>query len=594
MMFFRSSFRAFLASTLLLIVVAPALGAGAQTSSPSAAAASDGATATAPGGRTLLTLDPRLFPLAPELRDNADFWTKVYTRYPSHTVLIHDDRHLHVVYAALDFSKLKASNISERRRRQLRREEIRKAKGKYEDILEALAAGRTSRWPRDQERIAALFDSVPGNRSKYREAVDRMRSQTCLADRFADGLQRSGLYLPAFEQIFVAYDLPIELTRIPFVESLFQESARSKVAAGGVWQFMPGTAKSYLRMSPEVDERFDPLRAADAAARLLRTNYEALRTWPLAITAYNHGRGGMKRAVRQVGTRDLGEIAQRYRSRTFGFASRNFYSEFVAAAEIYLNRDHYFPQVVPFGPLTYDEFIPEHYVSVPSLARAAQVDLDDIKALNPGLSSQIWSANLYLPKGYSIRVPQGSLVDVQQAYEGLDDRSSRQIGTTYRVRPGDTLGRIAARHGTSARAIQRANGLRSANRIRIGQVLRIPGGGGGGGGGSVVAASTGARPSRAASANYTVRRGDTLSKIAARHGSTVRAIQRANGLSNANALRVGQRLTIPSGDAIQHTVRRGETLASIAQRYGTSVAAIQRANRITSHIIRPSQVLIIP
>ncbi|MEM9555995.1 MAG: LysM peptidoglycan-binding domain-containing protein [Acidobacteriota bacterium] len=543
-------------------------------------------TALRPAGHALRTLDNHEFPVPPALRHNVAFWTIVYTRYESDTVLVHDDRHLQVIYAALDFSQLEESGVSERRKRTIRRDQIRKTKAKYSEILDALAAGTRSAWPQDQERVAALFDSVDGGASKYRNAKNRLRTQTCLADRFADGIRRSGLYMPSIERIFRAYDLPLELTRLPFVESLFHEGARSKAAAGGIWQFMPSTARTYMSIRAEADERFDPLRATDAAAQLLRDNHAALGTWPLAITAYNHGRGGMKRAVRQVGTRDIGTISQRYRSRTFGFASRNFYSEFIAAAEVYLNRDHYFPGVEPSGPLTYEEFVPEDYVSVPALAEAAQIDLDAIRLLNLGLSSEIWRAGLYLPEGYLLRVPRGTLDAVQTAYADLDDRSSRQVGMNYRVRPGDTLGRIARRYGTSVRALQNANGLRSANRIRVGQSLRIPGGGGG--------TPSVRRTSSSGPAVYVVQRGDTLSRVAQRFGTSVAAIQRANGLRNADALRVGQELQIPGAASTTHTVRTGETLGSIARRYGTSVAAIQRANRITSHIIRPSQVLIIP
>lgn len=532
-------------------------------------------------------LDPVLFPLPDVLRDNVALWTRVYSRYDSTVVLLHDNWHTGVVYAAIDFSKLEEASLSPARQRAAEKRQLRETRAKYSSILRDLAAGRRSEtWPRDQERIERMFADVPGGRRKYTEAIERLRTQRCLRERFAEGLKRSGLYLPAFERIFTNYGLPTELARLPFVESLFQEGARSKAAAGGVWQFVPSTAKSYLRMTPEADERFDPLVAADAAARLLRDNHDALGTWPLALTAYNHGRSGMKRAVRQTGTRDLGTITQRYRSRLFGFASRNFYSEFYSAATIYANREHYFPDVEPLPPLAFEEFVPDRYVSVPALAKAADVDLDDVRSLNRGLSREIWTADLYLPRGYLLRVPDGALADVQSAYGSLEERASRQIGLSYRVRRGDTLGRIARRYGSSVRALQRANGLASPNRIRVGQALRIPSSG---------AAASAARPTASSPpATHVVRRGDTLSKIAGRYGTTVRALQRANGLANIDSLRVGQRLQVPRGGQITHVVRSGDTLAVIARRYGTTVKAIQRANGLRTTVIRPSQTLIIP
>ncbi|MCG8458932.1 MAG: transglycosylase SLT domain-containing protein, partial [Holophagales bacterium] len=244
-------------------------------------------------------LDPRRFPVPHQLQDNVAFWTKVYTEYDDHVVLLHDDRHLGVIYAALDFQKVDDDpGLSRSQQQQIRRERISRARSKYRSILQDLAAGRESKaFPNDQARIAALFDKVPGGRKKYSSAVGRMRTQTCLRNRFAEAIERSGYYMVEMERIFRRHDLPVELTRLPFVESLFQWWARSSAAAGGIWQFMPGTARLYMEMNAEVDERFDPLTATDGAARLLGENHAALGTWPLAITAYNHGRYGMKRAV---------------------------------------------------------------------------------------------------------------------------------------------------------------------------------------------------------------------------------------------------------------------------------------------------------
>lgn len=527
----RTSHRSFwLAFTLcaVIAVLPPPLAASDGDSAPGAA--------SSPSLR--VGLDTRLFPVAPSLADGVDFWTKVYTEYDSNVVLLHDERHLHVVYAALDFTELKERRISEGRKRSLRRANIKKAREKYRHILSSLAAGKTSRYPNDQARVEAMFDKVPGNRSRYSSAAGRLRTQTCLSDRFHEAIGRSGLYMARMERIFQERGLPVELTRLPFVESMFQWHAKSSAAAGGIWQFMPATGRIYLDIEAEYDERYDPLIATDAAARLLSDNHKALGTWPLAITAYNHGRAGMKRAVRRLRTRDLGTIAQKYRSRTFGFASRNFYVEFVAAAKVYANRDHYFPDAVPRPPLSFDEFVAEHYVPLPELTRAASSDLDALKEMNPALSREIWGGHLYLPKGYALKLPAGTLGDFQSAYSSLpaSRKSSHQVGLRYKVRKGDTLGKIARRYGTSISALQRANRLASANRIRIGQVLLIPPSASG----SRVAAASSSGPT-----THVVRRGENLSRIARKYGTSVKALQRANRLRSANHLKVGQRLIIP-------------------------------------------------
>lgn len=531
-------------------------------------------------------VNPDLFPLPAELEDAVDFWFKVYTQYPSTTKLLHDELHLGVIYAALDFSKLEASMVSERRKREIRSEHIQTTRLKYQSILDHLAKGTESSHLVEQRRVEAMFQSVPGGREKYRAAKSRFRTQTCLRDHFAEAIERSGIYMQSMERIFVAEGLPLELTRMPFVESMFQWNARSSAAAGGIWQFVPSTARLYMSMTAEYDERYDPLVATEAAARFLKENYEALDSWPLAITAYNHGRYGMKRASRRHGN-DIAAIVQNYRSRTFGFASRNFYAEFVAAARVYHQRQRIFPGVKPLPALEYEAFEPAHYVPIPDLLAAAKADTEVLKAMNPAISREVWSGDLYLPKGYELRVPKTHLASFQAAYEGLPAslKTPHQMGLRYRIRPGDSLSLIASRYGTSVSAIQRANGLRSAHRIRAGQVLLIPPKGG-----ARYAMRGATTPS-----THVVQRGESLSGIASRYGTSVSALQRANGLSSPDHLRVGQRLTIPGGASqATHTVRPGETLAKIATRYGTTVAALRQANRISGHIIQPAQVLVIP
>ncbi len=547
-------------------------------------------------------LNSQLFPLPAKLKPNVEFWTRVYTGYDSHQVLLHDERHMNVIYGVLDFTKLDASSKSAGRKSVEKREDIRAARNHYRTLLQDLAAGRVSKaHPQEQERIRRMFESVSGSRSKYSSAISRIRTQTCLKDQFAEGIERSGVYMQAIEEVFRKRGLPLELTRLPFVESLFQWQARSSAAAGGIWQFVPSTARLYrLKMDLELDQRYDPLLATDAAARHLEDNYRSLREWPLAITAYNHGAGGMRRAVRNLGTRDMGEIATRYRSRNFGFASRNFYSEFVAAARIYENRKHYFPDTEPRPALAADKFLPERYVPIRELAKGAGTELAELKEINPALTSAVWAGHVYLPGSYPLRVPAGRGPAFEAAYAALPDarKSSHQVGYYYRVRKGDTLSRIADKFGTSTSALQRANKLRSAHRIHVGQRLLIPPGRGGR---PRSAATLPPVVAQATPGVHVVRRGETLSGIADAYRTSTNRLRTANGLRNADRIYVGQRLTLPGGATPTsastrrtHVVRSGETLHGIARRYGTTVRAIQKANRIRSTVIHPSQVLVIP
>jgi membrane-bound lytic murein transglycosylase D len=520
-------------------------------------------TAGAEAPKKLIELDTKLFPVPTQLEGAVDFWTSVYTRYHNDQVLLHDELHLHVVYAVLDLSELEKNGVSEVRKEQIKRQQVRETTDKYRSILLQLAEGKESKvWPQDTARVAALFAKVPGGNGKYAAAAERIRSQTCLRNRFGEAIYRSGFYMPEIEKVFKERSLPLDLTRLPFVESLFQWQAKSNVAAGGIWQFMPGTGRLFgLRSQPEYDERFDPLRATHAAARLLSDNFAALGAWPLAITAYNHGQGGMRRAVRVTGSTDMGVIATTYTGRAFGFASRNFYAEFLAAAKIYANREHHFPGLAAAEPHAFEEFRPAQYVKVGDLAAKAGIELDHLRELNPALSKAVWDNRLRLPKGYALKVPTGKKAALETAYAALpaEAKWDGQGGGRHTVRKGDTLGRIAGIYGTTVGDLQSANRLASAHSLRIGQVLIVPG---------REETKRAALPAPAPVATATP--ADPPTRLA------------QGGPAPAE---------VGGG---QHVVRKGDTLDAIARRYGVSVDSLRKANKLRNHVIHPAQVLVIP
>ena len=166
-------------------------------------------------------------------------------------------------------------------------------------------------------------------------ASRRVRVQRGMRDQFMRGIIRAKPHLKKIRSVFSKKELPTELVALSFVESMFNPRAKSFAGAAGLWQLMPATARQYkLTVNKKQDHRLDIDRSTLAAATMLQQNFKRLGSWPLAITAYNHGPNGMRRAVKAVGTTDLSHLIKHYKKRTWGFASKNFYAEFVAALRV--------------------------------------------------------------------------------------------------------------------------------------------------------------------------------------------------------------------------------------------------------------------
>jgi membrane-bound lytic murein transglycosylase D len=337
------------------------------------------------------------------LEQRIDFWKKIYTQYGSDDVVIHDRVYVNLIYdvATDDTQDDKIANLK------IALREIRSNIETPENlspaatpIVEAITAQGLTLSPE-------LIDDL----------LDNIHTQLGIKERFRDGVVRSGRYIDQFRQIMTTQGVPTELALLPLVESSFQ-NVRSKAGAVGVWQFTSGTGRSYMRITSKVDERLDPVRSSEAAARLLRDNYEALGAWPLAITAYNHGRGGMLQAQKLHGS-DLPTIIDEYRGPVFGYASMNFYSEFLAAVEVYESYPQYFGELALERP----DSTPQNRATV-STAKA------------PAKSAPAATA------------------------------------AKYKVRSGDTLFEIAKRFGTSIATLMDKNNLKN-QMIYSGQILLV-------------------------------------------------------------------------------------------------------------------------
>jgi membrane-bound lytic murein transglycosylase D len=339
------------------------------------------------------------FAVTERLAKNVNFWVRIDSYYGTNQGLVHDAKYVDIVYEVINLDN-PSSRTGER--------EIKRIKKKWHDLL--LTLHHKQNHPEllndEEKRVYQMFLNV-NEPNKFLNAAHRkrLRFQQGLKENFLAGMKMSGRYLPLMEDVFRKEGLPVELTRLPFVESSFNVHARSKVGASGIWQFMRSTGKLFLKITPAVDERNDPIRATEAAAKLLKGNYESLRTWPLAVTAYNHGRKGMMRAVRKVGSDELEDVVDDYRSRSFGFASSNFFTELLAAIEVEKHADQYFGKVNRDSPLRFFEVPLTSSIDVRELVSFMKLDLAQVKELNPAILEPAYEGKRLLPIGYKLRLP---------------------------------------------------------------------------------------------------------------------------------------------------------------------------------------------
>jgi len=275
------------------------------------------------------------FPRPPALEPNIKFWVDVFTAYGERDFVIHDKDNLWKIY---EVQHLPGFGAPSRDEVQATTEYLRE---KYTNILGRLAAGLQPTDP-DERRVAALFKGE--SPSAYTLAASNLRVQEGLREQYEAGLLRSRNYRAAMERIFIDEGLPPKLVSLATIESGFYNTAKSSAGAVGIWQFTRDTGKEYMRITPYHDDRFDPIAETRAAAQLLRYNYDSLGSWPLAITAYNYGTGGMAEAAQIYGN-DFDRIYRSFDGPRFGFASRNYYAEFLAALQVRQYEDQYFPNL---------------------------------------------------------------------------------------------------------------------------------------------------------------------------------------------------------------------------------------------------------
>jgi membrane-bound lytic murein transglycosylase D len=355
---------------------------------------------------------------------------------------------------------------------------------------------------------------------------------------FLESYRRSGQYRPMIVRKLLASGLPEELSWLPLVESGFKTRALSRARALGMWQFISSTGSRYgLKRSHWIDERMDPERSTAAAIQYLTDLHGLFGDWMTALASYNCGEHRVMSVIRRQENGYLDRFWDLFGQ--LPWETARYVPRFLATLLIVNDPEKYgFELPDPLPPLDYDTVSVARHVRLADLDRALGLEKETIAGLNPELRRGTTPAETY-----GLKVPSAVAPSFDTRLAELPPYAPppELSYALHRVRRGETLSAIARRYRTSVNAIVSVNHLRSRNRIRVGQRLKIPQRGG-----ATAASAAIATGSQAASLRYTVRRGDSLWKLASRYGTTVNRIKRDNGL-RGDRITIGQKLTIKTG-----------------------------------------------
>ncbi|MBF0442473.1 MAG: lytic transglycosylase domain-containing protein [Oligoflexales bacterium] len=360
------------------------------------------------------------FSIPVQLINRVVFWYHVYTTFTRDDYIIHIGEYPEVI---LEVAELKASDNMGFGEYRTARKDLKDRVEDYVSILEDLQDYEpNTELSETEKRICGLMAHI-NDKDKYAKAAASIRVQLGQGDYIEEGFQESLPYLPAVKDAFKKMSLPEELVGIAYVESSFNIKAVSNVGASGVFQFMPYVGRHYMIVNHNIDERRDPIKSASAAAQLLWENFDALKSWPLAITAYNHGASGIKRGVSETGSSDIETLVQNYHNRRFGFASKNYYTEFLAMLVVVKQFEEAMNSDDEVPPLSYAEHKIGKPESIQSILKRFGTDKDSLMALNPDLSKDFVLKNGMLPRNYIVKVPVPELTAMTDDEKSSGDKT---------------------------------------------------------------------------------------------------------------------------------------------------------------------------
>lgn len=410
------------------------------------------------------------------IRDMVDYWVAVFGRFSEDQYIFSHADDVSLVYAVLDMAQVNAEvfGMSDDRAKTFKQQLLDEERTRIRRLLSGLSEKMSSRSPltSEERRIARLFSG--NTKVSLAEAArsENIRIQEGQGSRFRQAIALSGQYMEQMEKIFAAKGVPRELTRIPFVESMFNIRALSSAGARGLWQFIDATGKLYLKIDSIADERLDPILSTYAAADHLKSDYEKLGSWALAINAYNTGAGRIMAAKEQLKTDDISLIIKKFEDPAYQFYSRNYYPEFLAALHVYDNYESYFGHVEKMPPLNFEFFFPPARTNLNGLADRLGISPDLLARLNPALSSSVINGTAPLPSGYVVKVPEGYGKKFDLAL--LEMKRERENVKWHMVAQGETIESIAEIYGLSTELLEEYNQLFPNERLKKGTVLSIP------------------------------------------------------------------------------------------------------------------------
>jgi len=438
-------------------------------------------------------------------------------------------------------------------------------------------------WTEDVIELAFRSELEYPNPLNDRVLAEIRYIQNSYPTNFQRGLDKSQKYLPYIRKEFEKAGLPQDLVWLAMVESQFTPRINSRVGAGGMWQFMRSTGKRYgLSSDGFVDERYDWKEATQASIEYLTDLYEMFESWPLAVSSYNMGEAGVERVIAMNrGERnwwtlmDTPPAANRIPRET-----KKFYPKLLASAIIANDPERYGFKTNKAAPEETEVVKVNGAFSLHDIAKSVGLSKEKLQTYNQhllnGHTSPTNTTNVYVPVGQ-----QRTLVAALSSMPKLRPDS-------HRVRKGETLSEIASLYKVGVRDLMSSNRIKSAKHLQIGQRLVIPGRVGGST--KTIAKSDGTRKV------YTVKSGDSLSRIASRNKVSITNLQRWNNMGAGTRIHVGDRLYInqqatatiqtaskptTSTKPTMYTVKRGDFLEKIAKNHAVSLSEVLRWNDLT-------------